>query len=536
MNDVVRAFEAALLNPEAAQREVLTRLLTTNSQTEYGRLHGFAECRRYEDYAGRVPIVRYDDLGPHMERIIAGTPNVLISDEVVYLATSSGTTGRKKYVPIHCGFFDETQHWMTLEQHFLDRAHPQPEGLPTLRYVNRVEGTLPSQLPIGAVSGWYYGELSRRSQYAEIVPFEAFQLAPTVGRNYAVLRFALKERLCRLSAVNPSTLLLLAQRLVADAEALIRDVHDGGLRHPEVPKELSAPWAQLLPADPTRARHLEETFRREGTLSPRAAWPDLSLLCCWIHAGAGFYRSDLAHTFGPLPVWDYGYTSSEGRVTVTATKDGAGVPLITLVFIEVRAEDGTVRPLYALGDGEGGELLVSNSRGLYRYSMGDRVEVAGRIGQTPLIRFRGKTTAVASLTGEKLTEEQVVEAVERLLVEMGLRARFYCLAPVWGSPPRYHLLFEPVEPIDQNQGRILATALERALLERNSEYERKRETLRLAPLTVSLLQPGEYARYEAGLLQGGREVARLKIPRVTMDLELAGQFRGVVCEQIAPSA
>ena len=34
-------------------------------------------------------------------------------------------------------------------------------------------------------------------------------------------------------------------------------------------------------------------------------------------AGAGLYRRDLATTFGPLPVWDYGYASTEGRVTVT---------------------------------------------------------------------------------------------------------------------------------------------------------------------------------------------------------------------------
>jgi GH3 auxin-responsive promoter len=348
-----------------------------------------------------------------------------------------------------------------------------------------------------------------------------------------VLRFALTARFGRLSAVNPSTLLLLAQRISADAEALVRDVRDGGLRHEEVPAELSAALAGRLPADPARARALEQAIARDGNLTPAGAWPELRLLCCWIHAGAGLYRRDLEQAFGPLPVWDYGYTSSEGRVTVTARADGAGVPLIDLVFLELRGSDGRVRPLFAIGDGDGegeGELLVTNSRGLYRYAMGDRVEVIGRLGRTPLLRFRGKTTAVASLTGEKLTEEHVVGAVEASLADLGLRARYFCLAPQWGAPPRYLLLFDPGSAVCDATAARLAIEVERRLVAGNPEYERKRETLRLRCIGVYLVEDGELERYQSRLLGQGRELARLKLPRISMDVELVRQFRGRVIE------
>jgi hypothetical protein len=524
-----REFERALLDPEPVQRAVLARLLAESAATSYGRDHGFAGCRSYEDYAARVPAASYDDLEPYIDRIAAGEENVLVRDPVVYLATSSGTTGRKKYVVIQPGFLAETEQWMAIERHFLDAAHPEVATADELRYVNRVEGQLASGMPVGSVSGWFYGELERAGRYRELVPYSVYQLGPVVGRNYAVLRFALAARFGRMSAVNPSTLLLLAQRLAADGEALVRDVHDGGLRHPEVPASIAA-LAGRLPADPARAQALEQAIARDGSLTPAGAWPELRLLCCWIHAGAGLYRRDLERAFGPLPVWDYGYTSSEGRFTVTARPDGAGVPLITSVFLELRGAGGQIRPLFSAEEGEEGELLVTSSRGLYRYAMGDRVEVAGWLGRTPLLRFRGKTTAVASLTGEKLTEEHVVGAVERSLTALQLHARFFCLAAAWGAPPRYLLLLDPGQAISDGMAARLALDVERRLIEANAEYERKRETMRLGGVGVYLLEAGEFDRYQSRLLGEGRELARLKLPRISMDLDLVLQLRGRVIE------
>lgn len=524
MTDLFNAFDRALADPEAAQRETLARLIRHNASCAYGKDHGFAEATSYERYAERVPIVSYNNLEPYVERILGGEEQVLVADPVVYLATSSGTTGRKKYVVIQPGFFEETANWMALEKRYLEAAHPEAAGKPELRYVNRVEGALPRGLPIGAVSGWYYGEEVRRGQYAELVPYEVYQVASVQARNYAVLRFAVVTSFARLSAVNPSTLLLVSQRLEIEGPRLIRDLLEGGLSHEELDPALAASLRSRLPADPKRAAELEAIMKRDGKLTAKAVWPDLKLLCCWINAGAGLYKGDLAAAFGPVPVWDYGYTSSEGRVTVTVDDAGAGVPLFNSVFLELRRDDGVV-PLFAAKDGDEGELLVTNSRGLYRYGMGDLVVVAGRMDKAPLLQFRRKTTAVASLTGEKLTEDQVGRVVDALLKERGLRAKFFCFAPEWGQPPRYVLLLELSEgEVDQAGLDALAKGLEKGLIEANAEYDKKRETLRLREPVVQLLPKGSYDGYLAEQVRQGREVARIKTPRVTMDTALVAQF------------
>ena len=225
-----------------------------------------------------------------------------------------------------------------------------------------------------------------------------------------------------------------------------------------------------------------------------------------------------------MPIWDYGYTSSEGRVTVTVDDRGAGVPLLTSVFLELRRDDGVV-PLFAAKDGDEGELLVTNSRGLYRYGMGDLVSVVGRREKAPLLQFRRKTSAVASLTGEKLTEDQVSRVVDALLAPRSLRAGFFCLAPEWGQPPRYVLLLElSAGQLDQAALDELARALEAGLIEANAEYDKKRETLRLRAPVIQLLPTGSYEAYVTTLAQGGRETARIKTPRVSMDTALLGRF------------
>jgi hypothetical protein len=515
----VTKFERALAEPVSAQDEVRRRILAENSNTEYGRATSFARAESYADFAAAVPIVSYEDLEPYLLRMIEGEPNLLVAAPVVYFGVSSGTTGGKKYVPIHAGFGPETELWMTLERWFLHRAHPGFADLAELRYVNRVEGKVPSGVPCGAVSAWYYGEQHRRGHYAEIVPFEVFQLGDVNARNYAVVRFGLAHSIGRLTAVNPSTLLLLSGALASSWHDLVRDVRDGDIRHEKLREPIRTELRRRLRPDPERARQLEQAAQSAG-FKAAAVWPELRLLSCWMHAGASLYADDLKTAFGPLPLWDYGYTSTEGRVTVTVDDSGSGVPLLGSTFFELRDEAGSVQPLTSASPGDQGEMIVTNSRGLYRYATGDIVDVVGRLGQAPLLKYQRKLRATASLTGEKLTEDQVLPLVKNVLARHDVAAEYFCLCAEWGTPPHYVLALEPrgAAPAPDLQQRI-ADEIEAGLVAANAEYEKKRETLRLGPVSVLILKEGARRAYIDQQIAKGREPARIKVPSLTMDLE-----------------
>ena len=54
---------------------------------------------------------------------------------------------------------------------------------------------------------------------------------------------------------------------------------------------------------------------------------------------------------------------------------------------------------------------MSTQTGLYRYFMNDIVRVTGKFHETPTIQFVQKGKGVTNITGEKLYESQVIQAV-----------------------------------------------------------------------------------------------------------------------------
>ncbi|MBN2360715.1 MAG: GH3 auxin-responsive promoter family protein, partial [Deltaproteobacteria bacterium] len=100
-------FEGALADPRAFQRDRLLEIVHRNRDTVFGREHGFDQITDFDSFRARVPIRGYDGFEPYIARMVAGERNVLVADEVVFFARSSGTTGTPKYVPVTEHFLEE---------------------------------------------------------------------------------------------------------------------------------------------------------------------------------------------------------------------------------------------------------------------------------------------------------------------------------------------------------------------------------------------------------------------------------------------
>jgi hypothetical protein len=145
-------------------------------------------------------------------------------------------------------------------------------------------------------------------------------------------------------------------------------------------------------------------------------------------------------------------------------------------------------------------VVLSNASGLMRYRLDDVVRVRGWFGKAPLLEFLHRAGGVASMAGEKLTEQQVVEAMTRACAELDVPVGEFVVAARWGDPPRYRLYREGPPTED------LAEAFDRALRRANPEYDSKRATLRLDSAEVHSLPVGAVARMDATLIaaRGGR--------------------------------
>jgi phenylacetate-coenzyme A ligase PaaK-like adenylate-forming protein len=94
------AFENDALDCGRAQAERLSQLVKANSDTKFGRKHKFESIRSLSDFQKSVPVNNYDDLSPYINEIADGAQNILTVEAPFMFATTSGTTGSRKLIPV----------------------------------------------------------------------------------------------------------------------------------------------------------------------------------------------------------------------------------------------------------------------------------------------------------------------------------------------------------------------------------------------------------------------------------------------------
>ena len=87
--------------PLATQEQFLTTLLQIHQHTELGQKYQLGEIATVDQFRDRIPVLPYASYDPYIQRIAAGETNVLTPDPVRYIGISSGTTGKRKWIPHH---------------------------------------------------------------------------------------------------------------------------------------------------------------------------------------------------------------------------------------------------------------------------------------------------------------------------------------------------------------------------------------------------------------------------------------------------
>src|SRR5690606_31075085 len=69
-------IENFIKNPIDTQESVLFSNLSAARNTDYGKLYGFDEIDSYTEFCTHVPLVKYEDFEPYIERARKGEPDV----------------------------------------------------------------------------------------------------------------------------------------------------------------------------------------------------------------------------------------------------------------------------------------------------------------------------------------------------------------------------------------------------------------------------------------------------------------------------
>jgi hypothetical protein len=510
-----KRWMTAVRRADETQARLLTKILDQVAQSDFGRQYGLAKVRTIHDLRKALPIAGYERVAPFIERLKQGETEALLprSTRIHMFAMTSGTTGRSKYIPVTDTVHKTYRHgWHVWGVCALDN-HLDAFGAKILQIASRMdEQSTPCGIPAGAMSGFTAYAQRGLIKKAYVLPPEASRAGDTATRYYLACRLGLGDHRVMPITANPSTLLGLAKAMDAEKEPLLRDLADGTLR-PDLALDADTRRRieALLRPMPARARQLEATAKASGHLYPKDAW-ELPLIGTWKGGTLSLYLREMALYWGNAPIRDIGLIASEGRFSVPLQTDGsAGLLEVTGTCFEFVPEEEIEKPdppallPHETEVGRNYFLILTTPGGLVRYDIRDLVKVVGHVGKAPVIEFLNKGSHVANLTGEKITEFQVITAVNSCLDRLGLPVRNYCLAPTWAEIPYYSLLVEECD-VPAVRRAELAAAADAALQGLNIEYETKRKSRRLLSICVKTVPAGAWQAFDIKTIaaRGGR--------------------------------
>ena len=512
-----RSFQRRTNRPEAAQQELLNRLLAANRDTAFGRCHGFSSMATTKDFQEGVPVGDYETYRPWIDQVIQGEHRVLTADQPYMFTLTSGTGGQPKLIPVNRSTKTNSSRLSALWLYRALADHPQLlEGKALAVVSPAVEGHTATGIPFGSASGHIYQHASwyLRRRYA--VPYDVFAIKDFEAKYYTIMRIAIEQNVSFIATPNPSTILRLVTTADHNREQIIRDIYDGTLSAKfDIETVIRQQLKSTLNPNVKRARELEAMLTSNELFAPWYYWPNLKLVGCWKGGSVGTTISRIEPWFRPgMPFRDIGYLSSEAQVTLPVQDAGsAGILALDSNFYEfipeadIDSSNPTALTVGQLQAGESYYILITSPTGLYRYDINDVVKVSGYYQKTPILEFVRKGRDMVNLEGEKLHVGQLIQAVESAQRSTGVKVEYFRGVGNVGAS-RYDLKIELAEgSLNDELVKQLGREIDSRLAELNIEYDQKRRSGRLHAPHVQVMAKGwSSRRVKAKLDRGLRDV------------------------------
>lgn len=510
------------------QMSFLTELLNRNQNTEYGGKYGFGSILSYEEFKDWVPITEYNDYLPFIQRMMNdGETNLLSADPVTYYATSSGTSGAPKFIPVT----DDGKRLFSScvgnlpFHHLMKQIREQGHHAGPVCFLPDYHWkTIPNGTEAGSISAHiaynYWDDLEsiatspRRLQTLD---------EPTPDATYLKALFALQEKdvSCIVSTFT-SVLYEFLHVIELNWEKLVHDIRTGELnKELSLSEELRQEMVEHLKPNPARAEELEKEFAKgfESPIIPRI-WPNLSMLC---GIGGSFfagYTRKARRYSGNLPIYMLVYASSEATMGIPLDCEDAEFSLIPNgAFYEFRsveeAEDSRIYLMDELEIGKEYEIIITNMSGFYRYRMLDVFHVEGFTGSVPRGHIVYRLNQMINMVGEKTTTEQLDTIVGQLGKHVGTNFTDYALYPDYASAPaRYILLLEPDTYLGKGDQNELSPVVDRLFREANTSFDKYRHQNTMGVPLVTYLEPGSFRLFKELQIASGISANQIKPVRV----------------------
>lgn len=263
-------------------------------------------------------------------------------------------------------------------------------------------------------------------------------------------------------------------------------------------------------------------------------YPDLELL---VHGGVAWqpYRDRFAALLeGSRAETREVYPASEGFLAIADRGDGDGLRLlldngIFFEFVPVEELGSSNPDCRWVVDAEPGvnyALVITTCAGLWRYVVGDTVELVGL--DPPRVRITGRTSYMLSAFGEHVIGAELEGAVAAAAAVIGATVNDFVVGSLFsgrtGERGGHLYVVEFAEDgMEEARIRRFANHVDSVLQDMNEDYAAHRaDGFGLDAPRIRVLEPGGFAAWMKGR---GRLGGQNKVPRVIRDPELFDTLR-----------
>ena len=474
--------------PIEVQNEIFEKLVYNGKFTEYGKKYRFNHIETISQFQEQVPLQKYDDLKPWLDRLMKGEQALLWPTETKWFAKSSGTTSdRSKLIPI--------------TRDSLEDCHQKGgKDLLALYYENHPSGKLYSykHMVIGGSAETnplredsYTGDLS--AIIMRNLPWWA-EIKRTPSREIALMDDWEKK------------IEMMARTTMEEDVGLIVGVPS---------------WTMVI-----ANRVLEIT----GKSNLKEVWPNLE---CFMHGGVSFepYREEFKKLI-PDPNMNYveSYNASEGFFGIQDQQNNSDLLLmldygIFYEFIPMDRYEGVEsKKVVTLADVKLGKqyaIVISTNGGLWRYIVGDTVAFTEK--NPYRYRVTGRTKSFINAFGEEIIVENAEVAVSYASLKTNSQVRDFTACPVFmknSNKGGHQLLFEFTKQPENFT--VFMQYLDEKLRDINSDYDAKRTKDMAMALPIGEILPK--GTFDGWLKSKGKLGGQNKIPRLSNNREILEQI------------
>ncbi|CAN6372225.1 unnamed protein product [Urochloa humidicola] len=382
-------------------------------------------------------------------------------------------------------------------------------------------------------------------------PNEAILCPDSTQSMYAQLLCGLARRgeVLRVGAVFASAFLRAIKFLELHWRSLCNDLRAGRVVDPERVADPACrdAVARVLAARPPDPELADAVAAECGAASwegiVRRLWPRTKYIDVIVTGSMAQYIPMLEFYGGGLPLVSTMYASSECFFGINLRPlDRPEEVAYTLLpnmcyyeFVKVEKDgdgeevrEGEVVDLVDVEIGKHYELVVTTFTGLYRYRVGDILQVSGFHNAAPQFRFVHRRNVVLSVDTDKTSEADLLRAVtaaKRLLAPLGgaILSEYTAYADTSSIPGHYVLFWEltpPPSPAGSGGaaagevGRVMAACCAEVEARLDAVYRRCRSRDRsVGPLEIRVVGPGAFDALMDFCVSQGSSVNQYKTPR-----------------------